>query len=236
MHHVEQWVVLETVFGDVGDIHDRLAGEQVEAANQLLLIVAQGLEQGARRLAFAEVRDQQFQQGLLGHGVFVAALGVAGDFLQLLLAAVEVGEDQFEVDDLDVALGVDTVGDVNDVVILEAAHHVGNGIGLADVGEELVAQAFALRRAFYQAGDIDELHGGRQHALRLDDFSQCIQARVGHWHDAAVGFDGAEREVLGRDPGFGEGVEQGGLADVGQADDAAVESHDVSLAEGGRKN
>src|SRR5690606_15792025 len=47
----------------------------------------------------------------------------------------------------------------------------------------------------------------------------------------AVRLDGAEREVLRGDAGLGQGVEQGGLADVGQADDAAVESHGVSLAE-----
>ena len=67
----------------------------------------------------------------------------------------------FEVDDLDVTLGVDAVGYVDDVLILEAAHHVGDGIGLADVGEELVAQAFTLGGARHQAGDVDELHGGR---------------------------------------------------------------------------
>jgi hypothetical protein len=85
------------------------------------------------------------------------------------------------VDDFDVALGFDAVGDVDDVVILEAAHHVGNGIGLADVGEELVAQAFAFGRASHQAGDVDEFHGGGHGALRFDDLGQfACQALVGH--------------------------------------------------------
>ncbi|MNF68866.1 hypothetical protein D3C84_507330 [compost metagenome] len=110
---------------------------------------------------------------------------------------------------------------------------MGDGVGLADVGEELVAQAFTLGGAFHQAGDVDELHGGRQHALGLDDLGQGLEARIGHRHDAAVRLDGAEREVLRGDAGFGQGVEQGGLADVGQADDAAVESHGVSLARNG---
>ncbi|MCY1175539.1 hypothetical protein D9M73_157820 [compost metagenome] len=146
----------------------------------------------------------------------------------MLLAAVEVGEDQFQVDDLDVALGVDAVGDVNHVLVFEAAHHVGDGVGLADVGEELVAQAFTFRGTGDQAGDVDEFHGGRQHAVRLDDGRQGVQARIRHRHDAAVRLDGAEREVLSGDAGFGQGVEQGGLADVGQADDAAIETHGYS--------
>ncbi|MNC10884.1 hypothetical protein D3C75_585650 [compost metagenome] len=146
----------------------------------------------------------------------------------MLLAAVEVGEDQFQVDDLDVALGVDAVGDVNHVLVFEAAHHVSNGVGFADVGQELVAQAFTFRGTSHQAGDVDELHGGRQDAVWLDDFSQGIQARIGHRHDAAVRLDGAEGEVLRRDARLGQGVEQGGLADVGQADDAAIETHGYS--------
>jgi len=230
-YHVEVRVVLEAVFGDVGDVHHRLGGEQVEGLGQALLVVTQVFEQAARRLAFGEVGDELFQQGLLRYGFFVATLGGTGDALQLLLAAVEVGHDQLEVDDLDIALGVDAVGDVDDVLVFEAAHHVGDGVGLADVGEELVAQAFTFRRARYQAGDVDEFHGGGDDLFGLDDLGQGIQARVGHGHDAAVRLDGAEGEVLRRDAGFGEGVEQGGLADIGQADDAAVESHGVSLGE-----
>ena len=34
-----------------------------------------------------------------------------------------------------------------------------------------------------------------------------------------LGLDGAERIVLGGDAGFGQGVEERGLADVGQARD-----------------
>ncbi len=109
---------------------------------------------------------QLLEDGFLRQGFLVAALGVARDLLQLFLAAVEVGEDQFEVDDLDVALGVDAVGDVDDVLVLEAAHHVGDGIGLADVGEELVAQTFTLGGARHQAGDVDEFHGGRDARAR----------------------------------------------------------------------
>jgi hypothetical protein len=48
--------------------------------------------------------------------------------------------------------------------------------GLADVGQELVAQAFTFRRAFYQTRDVHELHGGWQDTLWLNDFCQLIQA------------------------------------------------------------
>ena len=44
--------------------------------------------------------------------------------------------------------------------IVEAAHDVRDGVGLADVGEKLVAQAFAFRGAGDQPGDVDEFDDG----------------------------------------------------------------------------
>ncbi len=50
-------------------------------------------------------------------------------------------------------------------MVVEAAHDVDDGVGLADVGQELVAQAFALGGAGDQAGDVDELDDGRLDAF-----------------------------------------------------------------------
>ena len=62
---------------------------------------------------------------------------------------VEVGEQQLGLDHLDVALRIDAALDVHDVRIVEAADDVQDRVGLADVGEELVAEPLALatRRA-----------------------------------------------------------------------------------------
>jgi hypothetical protein len=59
--------------------------------------------------------------------------------------------------------------------------------------------------------------------------SELVQARIGHFHHADVGLDGAEGIVLGGDAGLGQGVEKSGLAHVGQAHDAAFEAHGNSL-------
>ena len=50
---------------------------------------------------------------------------------------------------------------MGDVAALEAAQHVDDRVDLADVGEELVAEPFALGGAAHQAGDVDELELGR---------------------------------------------------------------------------
>ena len=95
-----------------------------------------------------------------------------------------------------------------------------DGIALADVAQELVAQACTLAGTLDQTGDVYKLHDGRCLFVGLPDFSQLIQPLVRHGHDAAVGLDGAEGVVCSlRVLGGGDGVEQSGLADVGQADD-----------------
>ena len=50
--------------------------------------------------------------------------------------------------------------DMGDVVILETAQHMGHGIDFADIGQELVAQAFAFGGAAHQAGDVDKGDAG----------------------------------------------------------------------------
>ena len=57
----------------------------------------------------------------------------------------------------------------------------------------------------------------------------CVKALVRHFDDADVRLDSAERIVGGIDAGLGQGVEKGGFADVGQADDAAFQRHGFSF-------
>src|SRR3546814_16448206 len=94
--------------------------------------------------------------------------------------------DLFGFYDFDVGDGIDLAGYVDDVGVFEAAHHVDDGVGFADVRQELVAQAFALAGAGHQAGDVDELHRGRQDALGPDNAGQLLQARIRHLHHAPV--------------------------------------------------
>ena len=110
-------------------------------------------------------------------------------------------------------------------VVFETAHHVRDRVGLADVREELVAEALALRRAGHEARDVDEFDRGRHDLLRLHDLRQRVEPQVRHRHDADVGVDGAERIVLRRDLRARQRVEQRGLADVGKTHDAALDTH-----------
>ena len=115
---------------------------------------------------------------------------------------------------------------MHNVGLLEATHHVRDRIGLANVGEELVAKALALGRAGDKAGDIDKLHRGRHDALGACNCGKGRKPRVRHLDDSDVGIDGAKRIVLGGHGRARERVEERRLADVRQPHDAALETHD----------
>ncbi len=67
-------------------------------------------------------------------------------------------------------------------------------------------------------------------SARLGDPASVSSRVVGHADVADVGLDGAEG-IVGRLRGrrLRQRVEEGGLADVGQADDAAFEAHGSGL-------
>ncbi len=80
-------------------------------------------------------------------------------------------------------------------------------------------------RAAGQAGDVDDLDRGVDLARRLQDLVEPVEALVGHGHHAVVGLGRAEGVRRGQRARVGERVEHGGLAGVGQSDDA--ELHDA---------
>ena len=58
----------------------------------------------------------------------------------------------------------------HDIIIVEAADDMDDGVALTDVSKEFIAQTFALARTFHEAGDVDNLAGGRHDATRMHDF------------------------------------------------------------------
>lgn len=70
-----------------------------------------------------------------------------------------------------------------------------DGVTLADVTQELVAQARALAGTLDQTCNVDKLNDGRRLFIGLPDLGQLVQPRIRHRHDAGVRLDGAERIV-----------------------------------------
>jgi hypothetical protein len=76
---------------------------------------------------------------------------------------------------------------MGDVVILEAAQHMGDGVAFADVGQELVAEPLALGRALDQTRDVDKGHPRGDDLLGLRHLDELPAARVGHGTAATLG-------------------------------------------------
>ncbi len=113
---------------------------------------------------------------------------------------------------------------------MKGPHHLTDGVGLPDGGEELVAQTLPLRCAPYQPGDVDEGHRGRHHRRTFVHDREHLESGIGNGDDADIGIDRGEG-VVGREHlVVGERVEEGRLAHVGQADDANGETHGAGEA------
>ena len=187
--------------------------------------------EGAYALPIFEVRQESRARVRLG-----AERGLRlGLLLHLVVAALEllhVGEDELRLDDFRVADGVDggrlvaALLDVDDVVVLEAPHDVEDGVALADVREELVAETLALRGALHETRDVGELHGRPDYLLWIDDFREFFETGIGHFDYGRVRLDGAERIILRRRLlTLRQRVEQCGLPYVGKPDDTYAKAH-----------
>ena len=147
------------------------------------------------------------------------ALGLLFQTRDSLLHRGDVGQNELGLDSVHVRLRIHLAGHVGHVRIAEEAHHLGDGIGLADVREELVAQSLPLARPGHEARDVHELHRGGHDLRRMIDLGQGLQTVIGHGHDAHIGLDGGERVVGGQTALVGHRREQRGLADIGQPHD-----------------
>ena len=223
-------IVVEHVLVHVGHIQDGLHGEQEQALGGSTLLV--GHLHGCGALAFVEPGKQALGHLELGHELLVA-LGLLFELGQLLLERAHVGQDELGHDGVGIAGGVDELARAahltHDVGVLKVAHDLADGVGLADVCQELVAQALALVSALHQTCDVDKLDRSRHNATRVDDVSKLLQAAIGHIDDAHVGVNRGERVVGGKAGLFGKRGEQRRLAHVGQAHDTDGKGHDSSF-------
>ena len=124
-----------------------------------------------------------------------------------------------------------------DVGVFKTAHDLDDRVHLADVAEELVAEPFPRARTLHQARDVHELDRRGDDFGGSGNFGQRSQPGVGHFDDADVWINGAEGIILRRRLARPrEGVEQSGLANVGQADNPGFEHNSFESGTGSRKS
>ena len=219
-------VGVHLVFVDVGHVQDRFHGKQVQIVQGIQLVLRKAERANAMALVQAVVCLFSGLELCCGNLVATGVLLEAG---QRLLNGAHVGKNQLGLDGLDVAGGVHATINMHDVGVVEVADDLADGVGLADVGQKLVAQAFTLRCTGNQAGNVDELDRGGHDLLRVIDLRKLVKTLVGNGNDAHIGLDGGERVVRGKGVVVRQRVEQGGLTDVRKADDAYRKGHDAPL-------
>ena len=169
------------------------------------------------------MRLQAIHQGDFRQCLLIPAFGGFLLFQTPLLNTVDVGENQFGVDDLDIPNRVHRVHHVFDIRVFKAADHLHDGVHLADVPQELIAQAFARAGALHQTGDIHEFENGRNQLLRTADFREHFETFVGNRDDALIRLDGA-KTVVGRHrlARLRDSIEQSAFPDVGKTYDSGA--------------
>ena len=92
-----------------------------------------------------------------------------------------------------------------------------DGIALADVAKELVAQSLAFRSTFYKACYVDNLTGCGNYSARMDNLGELGKSLVGNCYHTKVWLYCAEREIGCLSLCARQTVEKCGLAHVGQS-------------------
>jgi len=217
---------------DIAHVEHGLCGQKVQALQDPGFLGVGGF-QHACRLAVLKQGERRLHDRQNRLGFLVAAGRLLLQGRDAALKAFHVGDHQLGLDGFGVRYRVDSPVDMGDVVILEAAQNVRDGVDFTDVGQELVAEAFPLGRAAHQAGNVHKRDAGGDDFLGTGDLADGIKPWVRHGHLAGVRLDGAERIVgsLGG-CGLGKRVEERGLADIRQSDNAALETHGSSLSVG----
>ena len=139
---------------------------------------------------------------------------------QRVFDGLQVGKNELGVDGVDVVGRIHLAVDMHNVIVFKSTHDFADRVGLADVGQELVAQAFAFGGALDDAGDVDEGDGRGHDLLGVHQLGEHGKALVRQRNDAGVRLDGGERVVFGEDIIARQRVEHGGLADIRQANDS----------------
>ena len=99
-----------------------------------------------------------------------------------------------------------------------------DGVYLADIGQELVAQALALGRSLYQTRDVHELDDRRGHLGGMVHICQKAKPLVRHRHHAHVRVDGAERVIGGLCSCLCQRIKKGALSNIWKSHDSKLHS------------
>ena len=80
--------------------------------------------------------------------IFLVAFCSFNRFVDASIQNIQVREDEFEVDNFDIAFWTDAALDMDNFSVLKAADNVNNRVYFADIGEKFISQTFTLEAPF----------------------------------------------------------------------------------------
>ena len=180
---------------DVGDVEHRLGGQREEPSR--------GLGGGVRHRHVAHRRRPRRARRPPRSSHSCSATASLSPRARLLvdpleppLGLLEVGGEQLGLDQARCRrTGSTRPSGWGTPSLVVAADHVADRVGLADRGQELVAEPLALRRAGDQPGDVVELDRLGDDLARADRSRDLLQPLVGDADDRDVRLDRRERVV-----------------------------------------
>jgi len=219
---------------DVGDVQNRLVGQEKEFVDEGLV---GGVHlKGAGPVAGAQVVVEAFEHLKLLGGILIALLRGGLDRVESLVDGLQVFQEKLGVDDLHVAHRIDRSVHVRHLFVLEAAHHVNDGVDLPDLREKLIAESLPLGGSLDEACDVDELDGRRDRLGGVSKLRDARQPLVGNGNNSHIGIHCAEGIVVCVRPSFAQRVEDRGLSDVGETDETALQRHGRTVGCGERRD
>ena len=149
----------------------------------------------------------------------IAALHSLLGFINTTFYHFDVCHNQLKVNDVDIPQGVGGAFHVGNIAVLKAAHNMHDGIGGADVGEELISKTFALGSTLNKTCDINEFDHSRGQLLGIVQIRQPLQTLIRNGYDTYIGVDGTKRIIICRDTCICNCVKEGRLANIGKSND-----------------
>lgn len=178
----------------------------------------------AHVLAVLQPGQDLLYRGLLFPGLLLletltALAGLLLLRLEGLLDELNVLEPELLGNDVEITGGVDISLNVDDLGIVKTTDDLEDGVDGTDMRQEGVAEASASGRATGQACDIIDGQVGRDPRLGGELVAQPVISVIGDDDAGLFGLDGGIGEV-GRvaQVALGDGLEEGGFADVCKAD------------------
>lgn len=110
------------------------------------------------RLALLEHLEDFLQSLLFFLSTFDLSNHLPLHLLQTLLALIGICKNQLQADSFNVSHRIDATIHMCNVLIIEASNDVNDCICIADVSQELVAQALSFRGTPYKSRDVDVLN------------------------------------------------------------------------------